>query len=408
MPEDVGALFSVSVYVEAMLGLLLLFTWAQNTEVKAVAWWGSAHLLRAGSITLFGMYGHLPDVITIDISNAILLTSFAATWTGTRVFGGHKPNLMYIFEGAIIWLIACRMQGFADSGPLRAVFAAAIIATYTWMAGAEIYASGGSQYVSRLPAAFMLFAHGALFLLRTPLGALMPHPAGTEAIFGSVWLTALSSEALLFTIAIAFILMAMAKECTTYLHKTAAMIDPLTGAWNRRGFTSESERMLRESQKSGARAAVLFLDLDHFKAINDRYGHAFGDQVLQLLTATLKSAVRSTDFIARLGGEEFATVLYGAPREKAAEIAERIRSSFAERAAVVDGEQVAATVSVGIVHHEGPIVDLSELLGQADKALYRAKERGRNRVELIGPEEFAERTDGAAPQGAMAQASNAA
>ena len=100
MFDDVSALFTVSVYVEAMLGLLLLFAWVQNTNVRAVAWWGSAHLLRAGSITLFGMYGRLPDVITIDIANSILLTSFAVTWIGTRLFGEHKPNFAFMFGGA--------------------------------------------------------------------------------------------------------------------------------------------------------------------------------------------------------------------------------------------------------------------------------------------------------------------
>src|ERR1700689_1297041 len=99
MNEDVGALFTVSVYVEAMLGLLLLLTWVQNVEIKAVAWWGSAHLLRAGSIALFGTYGELPDPITIDLANAILLTSFAVTWSGARLFGGRRVNLVFVFEG---------------------------------------------------------------------------------------------------------------------------------------------------------------------------------------------------------------------------------------------------------------------------------------------------------------------
>jgi diguanylate cyclase (GGDEF)-like protein len=389
MPDDIGALFTVSVYVEAMLGLLLLFTWAQNFEIKAVAWWGSAHLLRAGSIALFGMYGWLPNIVTIDLANAILLTSFAVTWTGARVFGGHRPNLIFVFEGAIIWLIACRMPEIAQSVALRAVLSAAIIATYTWLAAAEIWCNSRGQLVSRIPASFMLFAHGALFLLRTPIVVVMPHPAGTEPIFGSVWLTVLSSEALLFTIAIAFILMAMAMECTTYMHKTAALIDPLTGIWNRRGFIGENDRLTQVRGNKAAKAAVLFLDLDNFKTINDRYGHAVGDQVLQILAATTKSVIRSSDFVGRLGGEEFAVVLYGAPRENALSIAERIRSAFADHAEVIDGDPVAATVSIGLVLHEGPILDLSDLLWRADQALYRAKERGRNRVELLGPDCFA-------------------
>jgi hypothetical protein len=97
MPDDIGVLFTLSVYVETILGLLLLFTWVQNTSIKATAWWGNAHLLRAGSITLFGMYGRLPDAITIDVANAILLTSFAVIWTGVRLFGRHKPNLLFMW-----------------------------------------------------------------------------------------------------------------------------------------------------------------------------------------------------------------------------------------------------------------------------------------------------------------------
>jgi diguanylate cyclase (GGDEF)-like protein len=388
MPDDVSALFTVSVYVEAMLGLLLLFTWAQNTEIKAVAWWGSAHVLRAGSIALFGRFGRLPDFLTIDLASAILLTSFAVTWSGARLFGGHKPNLILVFSGAIIWLIACRMPGFASSITLCAALSAAIIASYTWLAAAEIWRNSSRELVSRLPASFMLFAHGALFLLYAPFAALTPHLAGPEPIFSSVWHTVLSSEALLFTIAIAFILMAMAKECTTYMHKTAALIDPLTGIWNRRGFVVENDRLTQSMGSKSAKAAVLFLDLDNFKTVNDRYGHAVGDQVLQILAATTKSVIRSSDFVGRLGGEEFAVVLHGAPRDSAVTIAERIRSAFSEHAEVIDGEYVAATVSIGLVLHEGPILDLSELLWKADQALYRAKERGRNRVELLGPECF--------------------
>ena len=290
MPEDVSALFTVSVYVELMLGLLMLFTWVQNTEIEAVAWWGGAHLLRAGSIGLFGAYGRLPDLITIDLANAILLTSFAITWTGTRAFRGKTTNLLFVFEGAVIWLIASRMPEIASSVALRAALSALVIATYTWLAAAELWRDRQDQLISRLPACFLLFAHGALFLSRTPLALLLPRISGTEPVLGSIWLTVLSSEALLFTIAIAFILMAMAKERTAHMHKEAALIDPLTGVWNRRGFMSESDRRQEGSGKEQQRA-VLFIDLDNFKIINDRCGHAVGDHILQLFVATAKSVV---------------------------------------------------------------------------------------------------------------------
>src|SRR6201993_1841334 len=104
MNLDVNTLFLVTVYVEAILGLLLLFAWAQNTQIRAVAWWGSAHLVRAGSVVLFGMYGNVSDAISIDFANALLLLSFAITWTGARVFDARPPLAMYVTAGPVAWL----------------------------------------------------------------------------------------------------------------------------------------------------------------------------------------------------------------------------------------------------------------------------------------------------------------
>src|SRR3984893_6800381 len=119
MPADISALFTVSVYIEAMLGLLLLYTWVQKPEIGAVAWWGSAHLLCAGSITLFGMFERLPDVLTVDVAYAILLASFARTWAGTRQFGGRPTKIVIVLAGPIVWQIALQMPEMAKSDALR-------------------------------------------------------------------------------------------------------------------------------------------------------------------------------------------------------------------------------------------------------------------------------------------------
>src|ERR1700676_4174424 len=96
MPEDISAWFTISVYVESILGLLLLFTWVQKPEITASAWGGGAHLLCAASIALFGSFGQLPDVINGDIDKVILLLSFAVTWVGARLFGGRKTNFIAV------------------------------------------------------------------------------------------------------------------------------------------------------------------------------------------------------------------------------------------------------------------------------------------------------------------------
>ena len=385
MGLDVNTLFLVTVYIEAMLGLLLLFAWIQNSSIHAVAWWGSAHLMRAGSVCLFGMFGSVSNAITIDLANALLFTSYAATWTGARVFGGRKVEPMYLVGGAVLWVLLSRAPWIAGSMEARVLLASGIIAAYTWAACYEFWRGRSEPLVSRWPLIFMLFAHGSLFLLRTPLSQMLPW-SPTNQVFDSVWLTVLSFEALLFTIAIAFILLAMAKERTEFRHKTAALVDPLTGIANRRAFLEEASLLTRRQGANRRPAAVVLADLDHFKSINDRFGHAVGDHVLQVFADSAGSKLGQFDLIGRLGGEEFAVVLYDTGRDKALAVAEHMRSSFAEAGAVVDGRPVGATVSMGMVVSEHGMIDIATLLAQADEALYCAKERGRNRVEIASLE----------------------
>jgi diguanylate cyclase (GGDEF)-like protein len=381
MGLDVNTLFLVTIYVEAMLGLLLLFAWIQNSGIHAVAWWGCAHLLRAGSIVLFGMYGTVSDAISIDLANALLFTAFAVTWSGARVFDGRAPEPMYIVGGAILWILVSHTSSFVDSLNAKVLLASGIITAYTWATAHEFWRGRSEPLVSRWPAIFMLFAHGALFLLRTPLAQVLPW-SPTSQVFDSVWLTVLSFEALLFTIAIAFILLAMAKERTELRHKTAALVDPLTGIANRRAFLEEVAALSKRQEADGRSAAVLLADLDHFKSINDRFGHAVGDRVLQIFAAAAGAKLGPLDLIGRLGGEEFAMVIYDAGRDKGLAIAERIRLSFETAAADVDGRAIGGTVSMGMALAETGLFDIPALLGQADEALYCAKERGRNRVEI--------------------------
>ncbi|HEX5211085.1 MAG TPA: GGDEF domain-containing protein [Pseudolabrys sp.] len=392
MNLDVNTLFMVTIYVEAILGLLLLFAWVQNTAIHAVAWWGFAPLIRAASIVLFGMYGSAPDLITIDLANALLFTSFAVTWTGARVFDGRPAEPVYLVTGAVLWLLICRLPVLADALELRALIATGIITTYTWLTAYEFWRGRSEPLVSRWPAIFMLFAHGSLFLLRTPLIAVLPASV-TNRVYGSVWLTVLSFEALLFTISIAFILLAMAKERTELRHRTAAMVDPLTGIANRRSFMQDAAQLAKRHLADPRPTAVLVIDLDHFKSINDRFGHALGDRALELFALTARNSVRSMDLLGRLGGEEFAAILADMSRDKALAVAERIRASFAQAALEVDNRPLGATVSIGVVHCQEPVLDVHELLAQADQALYCAKENGRNRVEFASLDVMLKRKD---------------
>ena len=382
MNLDVNTLFLVTIYVEAILGLLLLFAWVQNTSITAVAWWGFAHLLRAASVVLFGLYGAVSDLVSIDLANAILFTAFALTWTGARVFDHRKVRPVLLFGGAALWLVICRVPVIANSWDLRVLQSSGIITTYTWATAYEFWRGRSEPLVSRWPAIFMLFAHGSLYMLRTPIGGILPWSVSKNEMLESVWLTVLSFEALLFTIAIAFILLAMAKERTEYRHRTAALIDPLTGIANRRAFLQDGEAQLKRQLTDPRPMAVMLLDLDNFKSINDRFGHAVGDRVLQLFADVTSNCMRRMDIFGRLGGEEFAAVLLDTTQERALTVAEQIRTSFADTPCEVDGKPVVVTVSIGLVISDDAVLDLSALLAQADHALYRAKDNGRNRTEV--------------------------
>jgi diguanylate cyclase (GGDEF)-like protein len=287
--------------------------------------------------------------------------------------------------GAVLWLLICRLPVLVDAVAARALIASGIITTYTWLTAFEFWRGREEKLVSRWPAIFMLFAHGALFLLRTPLVLLLPW-SPTDSILGSVWLTVLSFEALLFTISVAFILLAMAKERTELRHRNAAMIDPLTGIANRRSFLQDAQSLAKRHGAGPKPIAVLLIDLDHFKSINDRFGHALGDRVLEIFTQAARQSVRATDLLGRLGGEEFAAVLIDTSRDKAAAVAERIRAAFGQAAKEVDGRPVGATLSIGLAYCEEPVFDVQEMLAQSVQALYFAKEHGRNRVEIASLE----------------------
>jgi len=159
-----------------------------------------------------------------------------------------------------------------------------------------------------------------------------------------------------------------------------ASTDELTGIANRRAFMGQLDREIAGAAEFGWPLAVAMFDVDHFKAVNDRYGHAVGDRVLQLIAARAAAVVRGGDLVGRLGGEEFGILMPGASLEEAALVAERLRQAM-EAARETDESLPGVTISIGIAAREGQR-NAAELLAAADVALYAAKGEGRNRVRI--------------------------
>jgi diguanylate cyclase (GGDEF)-like protein len=176
-----------------------------------------------------------------------------------------------------------------------------------------------------------------------------------------------------------FVIFMLVSERTVTAHKNAASVDPLTGLFNRRGFAEACARVIEREAIAGRPVTVLIFDIDHFKGINDRFGHPAGDEILKLFSTVVVNNLRISDLSGRIGGEEFAALL-PCSLEEGVLVAERVREAFEASDIIVEEGKVDTTVSIGVAG--GPAgTELEVLLAAADTALYQAKRGGRNRVE---------------------------
>ena len=159
-----------------------------------------------------------------------------------------------------------------------------------------------------------------------------------------------------------------------------AMVDPLTGVYNRRTLAGLAEKAIDQALHEGRPLSLLALDVDHFKRINDQFGHDVGDDALRGLVALIQEALPHGPILSRIGGEEFAVLIADKDEEEACELAERVRRHIERTPVSIEGRPLNLRVSIGVASLDGDTGDLGLLLRDADRALYSAKRGGRNRV----------------------------
>ncbi len=165
-----------------------------------------------------------------------------------------------------------------------------------------------------------------------------------------------------------------------------ASTDPLTGLLNRRRFLERAEADFQRSQRYRHELAVVMLDIDHFKAINDSHGHFAGDQALIGMSRACEKLLRNTDILGRWGGEEFVILMPETPLAGAAILAERLREELAQLAVATTAGPLHFTVSAGVAARGEPDAGITDIMHRADSALYAAKQRGRNRIQILTAE----------------------
>ena len=375
MSLDSSTLYFVATMIAALLGAMLLFFGSQEKN-PALKWWGTAYLLGASSVALWTMANSaLGETLALAL-NAVGFIACGMVWNASRVFHGRKPNLPGLLLGAIAWIAAVMTLGPQFSA-LRMTIGAGIVASYAALTATELWSERRKSLKRRWPAVAVPVLHGFVLMLPILLGDILrPHDA---AFASSIWVTAFSIELVLYAVGTVFVIFMLVSERTVSAHRAAASMDPLTGMFNRRGFAEACARVIEREADSGRPVTALIFDIDHFKGINDRFGHPAGDEILKLFATIVINNLRISDLSGRIGGEEFAALL-PCPLDEGVLAAERVRQAFESSGIVVEEGPVDTTVSIGVAG--GPAgTELEVLPAAADTALYQAKRGGRNRVE---------------------------
>lgn len=382
MRLDIPTLAVVTVFVTALLGGLLLFAGAQNRAVRAPTVWGLSFFLGATGLGLVIGRGRVPDWLSIECANALVLAGMSLTWAGARLFDRRTVRPAHIVTAPALWCIACLVPAIGRDSDARIMLCSALAATLGALTAREIWRGRDEPLLSRWPTVLTLLGFTAAMLARIPATLLMPQIAASSDFLGSALFPALAFGTLMFAVILAFLLLNMSKERTELQHKMASLVDPLSGVANRRAFFAGAEQFLAQNSP-GQRLGVMLFDLDRFKAINDGNGHATGDAVIKLFAREAARTLGHEALFGRIGGEEFGALMRVNEGGDVVAMAQRIRLTFAA-AAARSGLGVLPTVSVGVAIAGEAEDGVEDFLAAADRALYRAKENGRNRVEYAG------------------------
>ncbi len=367
-----------------------LLIWRAVRKEVCVLIWGVAYGLATLSMILVGLRGYIPALWSIVVGNATLLLSFGLIWLGYRRFIG-KPagkDRFIATLGGLIWLaFACYPSLFSDIN-FRADLIAAMQITYLLVLCIELTRQYREEPLPALVLTIAVIAfQEAMLLARVVYIFLFPlDPAAAVLPSGAlIGLTLIGSTAVL--IFSGLLQLALVAQRSERRFRIASETDELTGLANRRRFLNEVLPQLAERDRQ---SALVLFDLDHFKRVNDTYGHLVGDRTLIEFARILKRSAPESAITARVGGEEFAIFLPKANVSAAAILAERVRKlSHAYRLDTAKGE-LRFTVSAGVAGVAEVGSDYETLHSAADAALYKAKSAGRNRVA-------AHRSEGAPP-----------
>lgn len=369
---------TVTLLTGVMSGLMaaVLYALKRNypPNIHGLGRWSFALLVMFVGGVVVSLRGLLPDLLTISLATLLLWLGIYLCYTGTQLFFGLVPrmrNWLLLIGAAMlvqIWFTV-EVPDFRSRLVLTTCMTALLTSVH-----AVLVLRQGTQTFAKVMTAGVLITMALIQMLRlVTVSSMAPDAQLLDADpMQLVYLGTFAFVLLLFSVSV--VLLATERLHTELQYQ--ASHDSLTQALTRRRMNEACAKELERCHRHGRSMALLLIDLDHFKSVNDKWGHQTGDRVLVRFVSAVNSLLRQPDLLGRQGGEEFLVLLPETSLEEALSVAQRIRETCTHH-----GNEPGCTVSIGVTTNHKDTDTMDSLLARADAAMYRAKAHGRNRVE---------------------------
>ena len=383
----------MAAHVPTMLAMIIASSLMMAASMAVVGWgrrrdglgrWAAALLVNAIGHLLIMLRGLIPDVLSIVVGNLMLSSVFVGMIAAVYQFQGRPVRWARLLAPPLLALVFVSV--FIDNFPARVSFVGLVIGLQAVWA---LLAALSHRHATVGRGQWLLVA--GLLLEAVVLGvralvAISTHSEATNILQSSALqtLTFLATFSVVLVSSVGFVF--MSRDRADENNRVLAALDPLTGVANRRSLIAALDRDVARAQRMREPMALMMVDIDHFKDVNDRYGHPAGDRVLCSVVNVLRQRVRAQDLVGRYGGEEFMVLLPDTGLTGAQQLARALCKAVEESRCPADGVPgpgIAVTVSIGVFGgrlESGDSWDM--LIAAADRALYQAKNNGRNRVEV--------------------------
>lgn len=380
MELDSFSLFAANSVILAVFAAAFFAAW--NGERHAVYWWSwsVSNVFIALSLVTFMFERHLPNILVVTVPNVLLVVGFGLRWRAAREFSDLVTSPLAVYGPAVVFALLCALPWFHGSYGTVYTIVNIVLTLQTLAVAYEFWRNKQDELKARCGLVFTYVIMAASFAARIIQGLAYGDQMALH-LPDDLLLTVHLVVAMYFCTASGAFALSIAYEKGAVALRHAALIDPLTGLHNRRAF----EQRLRDYSNiaNGEEFAIVQFDIDHFKLVNDAHGHAAGDQALRACAGLFELNLRPCDFIARIGGEEFAVILPATTSAQAYDITDRIRQAVKALQLTSGQNRFGLTVSAGICHCASGRKDFDDLMHAADTCLYQAKNRGRDRIEQL-------------------------